>query len=186
MLIEYYDHLGLGPFKEGERGQRAIIFRDLDQDQRVELIAPLESSARLTPLPILIPVPYRITDQGLRLEPALIQASAPERNKRRSWLLAHQREQLLDQPESLSPRSELAHIFSQAQEIYRYAALLCLKAKCDQGDELIYFAYPQHDLLLRMWEQLKRCILNPQPHTPHRSTLKPSSEHPFSILQPHL
>jgi hypothetical protein len=191
LTLRYYDNLSLGPFSgisEAEEG--ATEFVDLDNDQHIELVAPLKSLVHLTPLPIAVPTPYRLTPQGLSVDTQLISATSPPNSELRTWIM-NRLALSIQEPKTSgaentsgtsrerSPQKLLLKTMMQAKVIYVYAAQLCLKSMYDEGEKLIHFAYPQHEVVLRVWEQLRDYI---SVSTDMSSSGRPTAPHPFSAL----
>jgi hypothetical protein len=191
LTLRYYDNLSLGPFSGiSEAKEGATKFVDLDNDQHIELVAPLKSLVHLTPLPIAVPTPYRLTPQGLSVDTQLISATSPPNSELRTWIM-NRLALSIQEPKTSgaentsgtsrerSPQKLLLKTMMQAKVIYVYAAQLCLKSMCDEGEKLIHFAYPQHEVVLRVWEQLRDYI---SVSTDMSSSGRPTAPHPFSAL----
>ena len=167
----YSYQLKLGPFtgrSQASEGQTSFV--DIDRDGRVELIAPSPLFAQLTPVSLSVPIPYRLGDQpgDVTFAPELIQVQPPNAPEMRQWLVKQR---------GGDEAASTVGSWSQVKKVFTQALLICLQGNCAQGEELIRFAYPQHDTLLRTWDQLKlRLEQSSEPAT--------TSPHPFSILSP--
>lgn len=178
LQLRYYDSLELGSFSGLSSAQSgATQFIDLDGDQSVELIAPLESLVHLTPIPIAVPTPHRLTSSGLSVDRELIQAEIPRSNELRGWIL--QRTQTSSASQGVQGPHDTAEVLRGAEPLLIHAARLCLVSRCDRGEELISFAYPQHTVVLRVWRQLRERVS--QSAHPERER-NGSDDHPFSVL----
>ena len=190
MTLRYYDTLDLGSFTgRSDAVEGATKFVDLDGDRRIELVAPLKSLVHLTPFPLAVPTPYRLTPQGLHVDTQLISATSPKISELRTWILSRRPQESRSETSKAqtSPRASqrssqelLAATMRRAKEVYIYAAQLCLKSQCDAAERLVQFAYPQHEVVQRIWKQLRTYIAKSTKVKAWVSVTPP--DHPFSAL----
>ena len=177
--LEYYDRLNLGPF-HGEESplEGSVSFRDINVDGQLELLAPLEGLVKLKPMAIFLASPYELSPKGLKLAPHLIKLTPPKPDELRNWLLA------------VRGTDEEAMSNQKIKATLSFGLLLCLKGPehCEKGADLVFYAYPQHDHVHRLWAQLKRFVERSQDQShfqakaqiQKQNASKPSA--PYSIL----
>lgn len=131
-------HLQLGRLGYNVSQLKELIeFKDLDDDGRVELIAPDPRFTLLLPQAINVSMVYKITKKGLVVKPQLIQGNIPELTELRTWLL-----------QSTQDKRPLNEFFAEL-------LTFCLQDKCHVANEILYLAYPQDKNIQAYWVQLK-------------------------------
>lgn len=168
--VSIFAQYNLGPFTGREHDQGSVSFTDLDRDGRVELIAPHPLFTQLTPMPLAVPTPYRLGERvgDVKFAPDLIEIELPKTTDLREWLMQRRGPQASSTQEILR---------SQVERHFVDALLICLRGECDRGEDLIRFAYPQHDTVLRLWEQVRQRLDHEQ------REVAPQRQHPFSTLE---
>ena len=143
LWLTKYDELSLGPYHGQESPlEGSVSFRDLDGDDQVDLIAPLERLVHLKPLQIFVPTPYRLTERGLRRAPDLINVISPRSDEIREWLIA------------LRGENEVKPSIERIKRLFSFCLLLRLKGEGERADQLVNLAYPQYPPVLHLWSQL--------------------------------
>ena len=143
LRLTKYDELSLGPYHGQESPlEGSVSFRDLDGDDQVDLIAPLEQLVHLKPLQIFVPTPYRLTEKGLRRAPDLINVISPKSNEIRQWLIA------------LRGENEVKPSIERIKRLFSFCLLLQLRGEGESADQLVSLAYPQYPPVLHLWSQL--------------------------------
>ena len=171
LQLSSYDSLSLGPYHGHESPlEGSVSFRDLDGDDQVDLIAPLEYLVHLKPLQLFVPTPYRLTAQGIKQAPELINVIPPSNDQLREWILA------------IRGENETEPTISRAKRLFSFGLLLCLKGEFDKADQLIRFAYPQYPPVLHLWDQLRAHLALNQNEERGSNGLHSTPPDPYSVL----
>lgn len=165
--LKYYDMLQLGLF-HGEEAplEGSVTFKTANSGQ-LEMLAPLESLTKLRPA-FYLPVPYILKPHGIRLAPPEnIELQTPKANELRNFLL------------SLRGTDAQAMHPDKIKASLSFVLLLCFTKKCETGEDLLKFAYPQNELVLNWWKQLRAYV--DQVGETQNQSVKPSPSQ-YSIL----